>query len=144
VCPTSRQYALVQCTSWFFQIAVWTNLIFLGFGGLFKMKTSFRVEDRLEGATKFKSWKTNILLILEENDLLDYINQDIPDPEEDEEKVKHMKKEIMNKRILVDFVRENLIPHIAELKTTKEMYKALVKLFERKNINRKLDLRNQL
>jgi hypothetical protein len=118
------------------------ELEFLGFGGLLKMKTNFIVEDRLEGDTKFKSWNTNILLILEENDLLDYINQDIPDPEKDEEKAKHMNKEIINKRIMVDFVREYLIPHIAELKTGKEMYKALVKLFESKNIRRNLDLRN--
>jgi hypothetical protein len=56
------------------------------------MKTSFRVEDRLEGATNFKAWKIKLLLILEENDLLDYINQDIPESVEDEEKVKHKKK----------------------------------------------------
>jgi hypothetical protein len=55
------------------------------------MKTSFRVEDRLEGATNFKAWKIKLLLILEENDLLDYINQDISEPIEDEEKVKHKK-----------------------------------------------------
>jgi hypothetical protein len=108
------------------------------------MKTSFRVEDRLEGATNFRAWKIKLLLILEENDLLDYINQDIPEPVEDEEKVKHKKKEVMTRRILVDSVREHLIPHIAELKTAKKMYNALVKLFESKNISRKLALRNQL
>jgi intergrase/recombinase len=108
------------------------------------MKTSFRVEDRLEGATNFKAWKVKLLLILEENYLLDYINQDIPEPEEDEEKVKHKKKEVMTRRILVDSIREYLIPHIAELKTAKKMYNALVKLFESKNISRKLALKNQL
>jgi hypothetical protein len=46
----------------------------------------------LEGATNFRAWKIKLLLILEENDLLDYINQDIPEPVEDEEKVKHKKK----------------------------------------------------
>jgi hypothetical protein len=86
---------------------------FLWFGGLFKMKTSFRVGDILEGATNFRAWKTKVLLILEENDLLDYINRDIHEPEEDEEKVKHREKAVMNKRIMVDFVREHLIPHIA-------------------------------
>ena len=57
--------------------------------------------------------ETKILLILEENDLMDHINQDIPELEEDEEKVKHRKKEVMTRRILVDSVREHLIPHIA-------------------------------
>jgi len=45
---------------------------------------------------------------------------------------------------LSDTVRSHLIPHIAELKTAKEMYDALVGLFESKNVNRKLSLRNQL
>ena len=41
-------------------------------------------------------------------------------------------------------MRSHLIPHIAELKFAEEMYDALVGLFESKNINRKLALRNQL
>jgi hypothetical protein len=108
------------------------------------MKTRFKVEDRLEGSTNFRAWNIKLLLILEENDVLDYINLDIPESVEDEEKVKHKKKEVMTIRILVDSVREHSIPHIAELKTTKKMYNALVKLFESKNISRKLGLRNQL
>jgi hypothetical protein len=47
--------------------------------------------------------------------ILDYINQDIHEPEEDEVKVKHRKKEVMIKRIMVDSIREHLIPHIAKL-----------------------------
>jgi len=108
------------------------------------MKTNFIVEDRLEGDTKFKSWKTNILLILEENDILYYINEEIPELEEDEDNFKHRKKAVMTERIPIEFVRQHLIPHIAKLNTDKEMYKALVKLFESKNIIRKLALRNQL
>jgi hypothetical protein len=108
------------------------------------MKTIFRVEDRLESATNFRAWNIKLLLFLEENDLLEYINQVIPEPVEDEDKVKKKKKEVMTIRILVDSVREHPIPHIAELKTAKKMYNALVKLFESKNISRKLALRNQL
>jgi hypothetical protein len=85
------------------------------------MKTSFRVEDRLEDATNFKAWNIKLILILEENDLQDYINQAILKPVEDEEKVKHKKKEVMTRRIMVDSFREHLIPHIAELKTAKKM-----------------------
>ena len=63
---------------------------------------------------------------------------------EDKEKVKHKKKEVMTRRILGDFIKGHMIPHIAELKTAKKMYNALVKLFERKNISRRLSLRNQI
>ena len=108
------------------------------------MKTVFRVEDRLEGATNFRAWNIKLLLILEENDLQDYINQAIPETIEDEEKVEHKKKEVMTGRILGDFIKGHMIPHIVELKTAKKMYNALVKLFERKNISRRLSLRNQI
>ena len=40
-----------------------------------KMTTNLRVEDRLVGADNFRSWKHRILLILEENDLLDYVKE---------------------------------------------------------------------
>jgi len=41
-------------------------------------------------------------------------------------------------------VKDNLISHIAENKTAKEMFDALVGLFESKNTSRKLALRHQL
>jgi hypothetical protein len=45
-----------------------------------KMITSMRVEDRLDGADNFRSWKHKILLILEENELLDHVNQVLLEP----------------------------------------------------------------
>jgi hypothetical protein len=57
---------------------------------------------------------------------------------------KHKKNEANTKRIMIDSVRDHLIPHIVELKTAKEMYDALVGLFESKNTSRKLSLRNHL
>jgi hypothetical protein len=46
--------------------------------------------------------------------------------------------------IIIYSVRDHLIPHISNLKTTKQMYDALKKLFERKNTNKALALRHQL
>ena len=48
----------------------------------------------------------------------------------------------MNKRIIVDSIKE--IPHVSIFKTPKEVYDALTKMFEGKNINQKMNLRNQL
>ena len=50
----------------------------------------------------------------------------------------------MAKRIIVDSVKDHLIPHVSSIKTPKAMFDALTKLFEGKNINRKMTLRNQL
>ena len=44
----------------------------------------------------------------------------------------------------VDSIKDHLILHVSSLKTPKEMFDSLTKLFEGKNINRKMTLRNQL
>ena len=62
----------------------------------------------------------------------------------DEAKALHKKKMVMAKRIIVDSITDHLIPHVSSLKTPKAMFDALTKLFEGKNINRKMNLRNQL
>src|SRR5712691_4864614 len=50
----------------------------------------------------------------------------------------------MEKRIIADSINDHLIPQVSSLKTPKAMFDALTKLFEGKNINRKMTLRNQL
>ena len=51
---------------------------------------------------------------------------------------------IRAKMIIVDSIKDHLIPHVSSLKTPKEMFDALTKLYEGKNINRKMTLRIQL
>ena len=80
-------------------------------------------------------------MVLEENELDSYINEEVPVLEGDEAKALHKKKLVMANRIIVDL---SLIPHVSSLKTPKAMFDALTKLFEGKNINRKMTLRNQL
>ena len=81
---------------------------------------------------------------MEENELDSYINEEVrPVPEGDEAKALH-KKLVMAKRIIVDSIKDHLIPQVSSLKTPKAMVDALTKLFEGKNINMKMTLRNQL
>ena len=46
--------------------------------------------------------------------------------------------------IIIDSIKDHLIPHVSSLKTHKEVFNALTKLFEGKNINRKMTFRNQV
>jgi hypothetical protein len=108
------------------------------------MVSTLRVEDRLEGATNFRAWKARILLLLEENDLKDYVEMVIPDPNDAQELAAHKKKEVKAKWVLLDSVKDHLIPHISEKKTTKDMYDALVGLYQSGNAKRKLILRHKL
>ena len=73
-----------------------------------------------------------------------YISEEVPVPEGDEAKALHKKKLIKEKRIIADSIKDALIPQVSSLKTPKEMFDALTKLFIGKNINRKMTLRNQL
>ena len=84
------------------------------------------------------------MLILEEHDLEGFIEAKVPEPEGDEAKARHKKSLIKAKRILSDSIKDHLIPHVSSLKTPKEMFDALSRLYEGKNINRKMTLRTQL
>jgi hypothetical protein len=86
------------------------------------MVNTLKIEDRLEGATNFQAWKARILLLLEENDLKEYVevvDADLIDPSE---LVVHKKKELKAKWVLLELVKDHLIPHISEKKSSKEMF----------------------
>ena len=102
-----------------------------------------KLDEKLEGADKFRSWKYRISLVLEENELDSYIHEEVPVLDRDEAKALHKKKMVMAKRIIVDFIKDHLIPQVSSLKTPKAMFDALTKLFEGKSINRKMTLRTQ-
>ena len=50
----------------------------------------------------------------------------------------------MAKWIKYDLIKDHFIPQLSSLETPKAMFDALIKLFEGKNINQKMTLRNQL
>ena len=72
------------------------------------------------------------------------MNEEVLVPERDESKALQKKKLVMDKSIIADSIKDHLIPQVSYIKTPKEMFDALTKLFEGKNINRKITLRNQL
>ena len=84
------------------------------------------------------------MLILEENDLEGFIKEEVAKPEGDEAKAKHKKDMIKAKRIIVDSIKDNSISQVSSRRTPKEMFDALSKLFEGRNINKNMTLRNQL
>ena len=59
-------------------------------------------------------------------------------------KALHKKNLIKDKKIIVDSIIDHLIPQASSLNTSKEMFDFLTKLFEEKNINWNMTLRNKL
>jgi hypothetical protein len=97
------------------------------------MVNTLNIEDRLEGETNFQAWKERVLLLLEENDLKEYVEVVVASPTDPQELEAHKKKEVKAKQVLLESIKDHLIPHIAEKKYAKEMYDALVSLYQNKN-----------
>ena len=69
-----------------------------------------KIDEKIEGADNFWSWKYRISLVLEENELDSYIHEEVPVLEGDEEKSLHKKNMVMAKRIIADSIKDHLIP----------------------------------
>ena len=76
-------------------------------------------------------------MVLEENELDTYISGEVPIPEGDEAKALQKKNLVKAKNIIADSIKDHLIPQVSSLKTPKEMFDSLNKLFEGNNINQK-------
>ena len=59
-------------------------------------------------------------------------------------KALHKKNLVKAKKIIVVSIMDHLIPQVSSLKTPKEMLHSLSNIFERKNINQNMTLRNKL
>ena len=59
-----------------------------------------------------------------------YISGKVPVPEGDEAKALHKKNLVKAKTIIADSIKDHLIPQVSSLKTPKEMFDSLIKLFE--------------
>jgi hypothetical protein len=108
------------------------------------MKNITLVEDRLDGASNFSPWKSKLLVTLEEDDLLDVTTKTLPDTATDVEKKIRKEEDVKARKIIIYSVRDHLLPRIANLKTTYDMYKTLKGMFESDNTLRALTLKSQL
>ena len=80
------------------------------------MTSSTKLEDKLEGIENFRAWKYRIGLILQENDIDKYVKEEVV---EAEAKEKHRKDMIRAHRIIVDSIKDHLIPQVSSKKTPK-------------------------
>ena len=83
--------------------------------------------------------------VLNENKIWNYVSSVVVAPTTDLVALDlHEVKEAKAQRIILNGVKNHLIPHLVEKKTTKEMWNALKNLFEAKNENRKMALKDKL
>jgi hypothetical protein len=118
------------------------------------MTYSMKSENKLDGASNFRVWKTRIDLILAKNKVLDIMKGNIMKPEFEEGKEKEpqniaaMEKfkdvDINAMSIIVDSIKYHLISYISHLDSLKKMYDALTNLFSVRNIGQVMSLKNEL
>ena len=108
------------------------------------MVKGFPVEDHLDGASNYGSWKPRVLLYLEENEVKDFALTTVPVPDDATQLAAWKKNDVKDQKILMDFVKNHLVSHLAKSETAKEMFDSLKKLFERDSASRLIALRTQL
>jgi hypothetical protein len=108
------------------------------------MAACIRFEDRLNGVSNYLQWKVRMSFVLKENKIWTYASSVAVAPAIDPVALDlHEIKEAKAQRFL-DGVNDHLISHLVEKKTTKEMWDALKNLFEAKNGNWKMVLKDKL
>jgi hypothetical protein len=58
--------------------------------------------------------------------------------------VAHIRKDVKKRRIIINWVKDHIIPHLSRKKTTKEMWESLTKLYQFDNQRKKMMLREKL
>ena len=108
------------------------------------MVVQLRVEDRLQGAQNFPTWKERITRILDVSDAEEHIDSMKFAPT-DPAYLEAWKK--INSRamlIIMDGVKDHIVPHLSGKKTVEEMWKDLESLYQSKNENRKMVLQERM
>ena len=108
------------------------------------MVNHVRLEDRLEGASNFSSWKIRVMIILREMELEEYIETNISMPENEPEKVTWKRHNNKTMNIIIDSVKDHILPSISSLKTAFEMFSTIRDIFEINNTSRLLTLKQDL
>ena len=82
------------------------------------MTNSMNGENKLEGASNYKAWKKRIDLIFTKHKVLNLVQGKKPTDEEEKEKFRET--EILAMNLIVDGVKDNLIPYISNIDSLKK------------------------
>ena len=89
-----------------------------------------RDQDRLEGASNYVICKSRIQFLLDEHDLKSLIDSAVAEPL-DATHLRAFKKNMARaKRLILDGVKDHIVPHIEAKDTAREMWVGLEKLYQ--------------
>ena len=103
-----------------------------------------RDQDRLEGASNYVIWKSRIEFLLDEHDLKALVDSAVAEPL-DAAHLRQFKKNMARaKRLILDGVKDHIVPHIAAKTTAREMWVGLEKLYQGSSEQRKMYLEEKM
>jgi hypothetical protein len=106
------------------------------------MVACIKFEDRLDDISNSLQWKVWMSDVLKENKIWNYVSFVVVVPATYPVALDF--HEVKAQMIIMDGVKDHLIPHLVEKKTSKEMWDALKNLLEAKNENQKIALKSKL
>ena len=108
------------------------------------MVVQLRVEDRLQGAKNFPTWKERISRILDVSDAEEHIDSTKVAPTDPADLAAWKKIDSRDMLIIIDGVKDHVVPHLSGKKTALEMWKSLESLQQSKNENQKMMLQERM
>lgn len=103
-----------------------------------------RDQDKLDGASNFVIGKARILAVLDKNRIKDYALKVVVVPVDVDPLKKYEEAQAKAKCMILDRVKDQVVPHIAEKETTREMWETLITLYQGTSVQQKMLLENQL
>ena len=100
-----------------------------------KLQAGLWYEDRLEGFSNYSPWKERIKLVLQVNKIWEFAKKEVKKPSDPNELEIFEDLDVRARLIILDCVKDALIPHLSGKKNTHEMWMALQNLFYNKNEN---------
>ena len=88
-----------------------------------------RDQDRLNGASNFVIWKARILSVLDEHRIKHLAKSAVVVPIDADSLKKYEEAQAKDKRLIMDVVKDHVVPHIVEKNTTHEMWTCLTTLY---------------
>ena len=106
--------------------------------------SGLRVEDRLDEGGNWTPWKARIVLLPKECELWEIVEHAITLPTDPILLSKFKKKNVRTKRIILDSVKDHIIPHVVGKDYAYQMWECLSNLYQSSNQNMKMVLREKL
>eukprot|EP00253_Pinus_taeda_P032436 PITA_32436 len=108
------------------------------------MAMFLRIEDRLDGISNYVVWKDRIQTVFEEAAVWDIVQQVVVPPTAADEHAKFTKNNAKAKRILMDRLKDYVVPQVRGNTYAYQMCTTLTTLYQSTSESRKMVLKEQL